>query len=143
MTDDTTDASPTTDDETDDPPADAQSNDATGDPATDTSTVEITDDAADGDPPADAPADEASAGEPADGTADDGSSRVGEYLLKGALVMLVVLGMIATLQFYLHAQTAIGRLVALDYRPLFLAGFNLVVLLAVGIGIAQAVRRLG
>lgn len=79
-----------------------------------------------------------------DGGVIDGNARdVHEYLLKGALVMLVVLGVVATLQFYVHAQTAIGRLVASDYRPLFLAGFNLAVLLAVGIGIAQAVRRLG
>lgn len=78
-----------------------------------------------------------------EGAAVDGGRDVSEYLLKGSLVMLVVLGIVATLQFYVHAQTAIGRLVSTQYRPLFLAGFNLVVLLAVGIGVAQVVRRLG
>lgn len=89
-------------------------------------------------------ADEVATDQPSDGDSAVADGRdVQEYLLKGALVMLVVLGIVATLQFYVHAQTAIGRLVSPDYRPLFLAGFNLAVLLAVGIGIAQVVRRLG
>lgn len=73
----------------------------------------------------------------------DGDADVRSYLLKGALVMLVVLGVVATLQFYLSAQTAIRRLASDEFRPVFVAAFNLVVLLAVGIGIAQVVRRMG
>ena len=76
------------------------------------------------------------------GADTDDDADVGDYLLKGALVMLVVLGVVATLQFYLSAQTAIARLASDQFRPAFIAGFNLVVLLAAGIGIAQVVRRL-
>lgn len=67
---------------------------------------------------------------------------VREYLLKGALAMLVVLGVVATLQFYLNAQAAIADLASEQFREAFIAAFNLVVLLAVGIGLAQVVRRL-
>jgi len=129
----------------------------TDDTATDDATEEslgeqFADDetSSDGEPPAaDQPSDQPAANggligaETDEGAENDGGADVGEYLLKGALVMLVVLGVIATLQFYLSAQTAISRLASTQFRPLFVAGFNLVVLLAVGIGIAQVVRRLG
>jgi hypothetical protein len=85
-------------------------------------------------------ADDDAAGE-ADGDGDD--SAVQAYLLKGTLVLLVVLGVVATLQFYLSAQTAIRRFASEEFRPVFVAAFNLVVLLAVGVGVAQVVRRLG
>lgn len=113
-----------------------------------TEDTDTTDDATE-EPPAEAFLDE---GEQGDDTTTNGGTAVEvpaadadvrEYLLKGALVLLVVLGVVATLQFYLHAGTAISRLVSSDYRPLFLAVFNLAVVLAVGIGIAQVVRRLG
>jgi len=80
-------------------------------------------------------------GDPVDSTGDE-SEAVAEYLLKGALVLLVVLGVVATLQFYLSATRAIAQLAGDEYRPLFQAAFNLVVLLAAGIGVAQVVRRL-
>lgn len=73
----------------------------------------------------------------------DEDADVQAYLLKGALVMLAVLGVIATVQFYLSTQTAIRRFSSPEFRPVFVAAFNLVVLLAVGVGIAQVVRRLG
>lgn len=92
---------------------------------------------------------EAAAARTSDGTApagpiadDDTAERVREYLLKGALVVLGVLGVVATLQFYLSASAAISQFASEQFRPVFRAAFNLVVLLAVGIGIAQAVRRL-
>lgn len=69
-------------------------------------------------------------------------TRLGEYLLKGALVLLALLALVATLQFYFATQTAISRWVAHEYRPLFLAAFNLVVLLASGVGITLVLRRL-
>jgi hypothetical protein len=74
---------------------------------------------------------------------DGDESAVQAYLLKGTLVLLVVLGVVATLQFYLSAQTAIRRFASEEFRPVFVAAFNLVVLLAVGVGVAQVVRRLG
>lgn len=81
--------------------------------------------------------------DPEGAASDDGEADVRAYLLKGALVLLVVLGVVATLQFYLSAQTAIRRMASEEFRPAFVAAFNLVVLLAVGVGIAQVVRRLG
>lgn len=130
MTDDTD----TTDDGSDASPADAWTGDAER-----TTTAAAADAEADGGHGGEAAPEQLSD----DGVTAAGGRDVREYLLKGSLVMLAVLGVVATLQFYVHAQTAIGRLVASDYRPLFLAVFNLVVLLAVGIGIAQVVRRLG
>lgn len=78
--------------------------------------------------------------DPAEG--DAAESRLAEYLLKGALVLLALLALVATLQFYLSTQTAIGRWVEHEYRPIFLAAFNLVVLLGSGIGITIVLRRL-
>lgn len=75
-----------------------------------------------------------------DGESDEADVRT--YLLKGALVLLVVLGVVATLQFYLSAQTAIRRFASTEFRPVFIAAFNLVVLLGVGVGVAQVVRRM-
>jgi hypothetical protein len=92
--------------------------------------------------PADAEGDQQPAGEMRS-DADGDDSAVQAYLLKGTLVLLVVLGVVATLQFYLSAQTAIRRFASDEFRPVFVAAFNLVVLLAVGVGVAQVVRRLG
>lgn len=121
-------------DTTDDDPDTAQGDDQH---------VEDTDEAGSGGHAEAAPAsDDAEPAETDDRTPDDGEADVRAYLLKGSLVLLVVLGVVATLQFYLSAQTAIRRLVSDEFRPAFVAAFNLVVLLAVGVGIAQVVRRL-
>lgn len=81
--------------------------------------------------------------DPDDPADDEGEAEaVAEYLLKGTLVLLVVLGVVATLQFYLSATRAIAQLAGDQYRPLFQAAFNLVVLLVAGIGISWQVRRL-
>jgi hypothetical protein len=105
------------------------------------------DEAADGGHAGTAPASDATpddgAGPAQAASDDDGEADVRAYLLKGSLVLLVVLGVVATLQFYLSAQTAIRRMASDEFRPAFVAAFNLVVLLAVGVGIAQVVRRLG
>jgi hypothetical protein len=104
--------------------------------------AEAADEQSSGDPTDDAGNEPAANGGLIGADAADTGADVGQYLLKGALVMLVVLGVVATLQFYLSAQTAISRLASTQYRPAFIAAFNLVVLLAVGVGIAQVVRRL-
>lgn len=119
MTDDTTTDETSTDDAMS--PADATSTDDATD-ADDATSAETTSESAEGD-----------AGN---------ESRLAEFMLKGALVLLALLALIATLQFYLSAQTAIGRWVEHEYRPIFLAAFNLVVLLASGIGITLVLRRL-
>lgn len=118
-----------------------------------TNKTDTTDDAADEQPDGDwtegAGDDDGDSGD--DGTRDDAGggmlaidkdADVRTYLLKGALVLLAVLGVIATVQFYLSTQTAIRRFASPEFRPVFVAAFNLVVLLAVGVGIAQVARHL-
>ena len=72
----------------------------------------------------------------------EGGRDVRGYLLRGALLLLVLLAVLATLRFYLAASTAIDIWIERRYRPLFQAAFNLVVLLAAGIGISVVVRKL-
>lgn len=66
-----------------------------------------------------------------------------EYLLKGALVVLVLIAVFALFQFYTSMVATINEWVAPEFRPVFRAAFNLVVLLAAGIGISLTVRELG
>ncbi|MCO8243111.1 MULTISPECIES: hypothetical protein [unclassified Haladaptatus] len=65
-----------------------------------------------------------------------------KYLYQGALVVLVLLAVVALFQFYMSALDVIWTFVADRYRPLFNAAFNLVVLLAAGIGISFTVRSM-
>lgn len=80
--------------------------------------------------------------------ADDGRTRtvtketVRSYLYRGALVVLVLLAVVALSQFYMSALDVIRTFVADQYRSLFNAAFNLVVLLAAGIGISVVVREM-
>lgn len=64
------------------------------------------------------------------------------YLYWTALAALVLLAAVALLRFYLSASRAISVWVTREYRPLFQAAFNLVVLLVTGVGISLLVRRL-
>lgn len=63
-------------------------------------------------------------------------------LLKGALGLLSLLAIVATIRLYLSVSNAIGIWVTHEFRPLAQAGFNLVVLLVVGAGVAVILRRL-
>ncbi len=65
-----------------------------------------------------------------------------KYLYQGALVVLVLLAVVALFQFYMSTLDGIRTFVAEQYRPLFNAAFNLVVLLAAGIGISFVVRSM-
>lgn len=64
------------------------------------------------------------------------------YLLWIALGLLALLAVVATFQVYTSASTAIARFVAPDFRPLFRAAFNLVVLLLAVAGITTLLREL-
>jgi len=77
-----------------------------------------------------------------DGPPSAGADRTRSRLLKGALVLLVLLAVVATLRLYLSASAAIGTWVTHEYRPLVQAAFNLVVLAAAGLGIVAVLRRL-
>lgn len=96
--------------------------------STDTTDAPSTDDAsATGDPTDDEPAD------------DRGDLvRYAHYALLGGLTLLAL---VATLRLYLAASTAIDIWVAREYRPLFQAAFNLVVLLLAAVGISWEVRQ--
>lgn len=80
----------------------------------------------------------------ADGPVERGtrSHRVRRYLNYALLAGLVLLAVIAGLRFYFEASTAINQWITSEYRSLFQAAFNLIVLLLAGLGISRQVSRL-
>lgn len=84
----------------------------------------------------------APAGRPPGGPAAPDVETVTVYLHWGALAVLVCLALVATVGFYTSATATIGRWVTPAYQPLFRAGFNLVLLLAAGVGISAVLRGL-
>ena len=66
-----------------------------------------------------------------------------ETLFKVALGLFTLLAVVAVLQLYLSVGSVINTFISHEYRPLFRMAFNLVVLLAAGIGISWTVRELG
>lgn len=73
--------------------------------------------------------------------ADIISATMQRYLYRGAFVALALFGLFAATQFYLNASRTITVWVANDYRPLFQAAFNLVVVIACGLGLTVLVER--
>jgi len=73
--------------------------------------------------------------------ADEGSDlrRKANYAL---LAGLSLLALVAALQFYLNTSAVISQWVTHEYRSLFQAVFNLVVLLLAAAGISRQVTRL-
>jgi hypothetical protein len=67
-----------------------------------------------------------------------GLVRYARYALLGGLTLLAL---VATLRFYFAASNAIDIWVARQYRPLFQAAFNLVVLLVAAVGISWELRQ--
>lgn len=67
---------------------------------------------------------------------------VGRYVSYALLAGLSLLALIAALQFYVNASSALNQWIADEYRSLFQAAFNLVVLLVAAAGITWQVRRL-
>lgn len=66
---------------------------------------------------------------------------VWRYLRLGAIGLLALLALIATVQLYTNTSAAIARWVAPTYVPVFQAAFNLVVLLLALAGLAVLARR--
>ncbi|WP_158055895.1 hypothetical protein [Halorussus halophilus] len=64
------------------------------------------------------------------------------YLFRGALVVLGLVAVVALFGFYQSVNAVIDQFIDGRYRPVFRAAFNLVVLLAAGIGISWTVREL-
>jgi len=59
-----------------------------------------------------------------------------------AFAILILVALIATLRFYFAASNAINSFVNHEYRSLFQAIFNLVILLASAVGLSVLVRRI-
>lgn len=76
------------------------------------------------------------------GRTRDDAGDVRNLILRGALVVLGFVAVVALFQFYTSAVAVINEWVGREYRALFRAAFNLVVLLAAGIGISVVVREL-
>lgn len=67
---------------------------------------------------------------------------VRELLLRGVLVVLALVAVVALFQFYTSALAVIDEWIAREYRALFRAVFNLAVLLAAGAGISVVLGKL-
>ncbi|SEO27774.1 hypothetical protein SAMN04487948_101484 [Halogranum amylolyticum] len=72
----------------------------------------------------------------------ESSRDVRTYVNYAILAGLCLLALVAALQFYLSTSRAIDIWVTREYRSLFQAVFNLVVLLVVSAGISLQLRRL-
>jgi len=83
----------------------------------------------------------ASEPEPTDDDENDGS-RVRRYANYAVLLVLGLLAFVAVIQLYLSVSNVIRTWIEPEYRSLFQAAFNLVVLLAAGLGISYQLRRL-
>ncbi|WP_135828921.1 hypothetical protein [Halorussus halobius] len=85
----------------------------------------------------------------ADAAADGGTtaevsaeSALRTNLYRGGLGLFVLLAVVAVVQLYASVNATINTFVAREYRSLFRAAFNLVVLLVSGAGISWCVRAL-
>jgi hypothetical protein len=88
-------------------------------------------------------ADDSATDADADGDAQaDTAERVRRGLDYALLGGLVLLGLVAAVQFYFAADRTINVWVTREFRPPFKMVFNLVVLLVVGVGLSRQVRRL-
>ncbi|EMA01925.1 hypothetical protein SAMN05443574_10460 [Haloarcula vallismortis] len=74
--------------------------------------------------------------------ADGSGQSIAVYAQWAVFAILTLVALIATLQFYFSASSAIDTFVTDRYRPLFNAAFNLVVVLGCGLGLSVLVRRL-
>jgi uncharacterized membrane protein len=73
---------------------------------------------------------------------DDGGFRARRYANYAVLLVLGLLAFVAVIRLYLSVSDAIATWINPEYRSLFQAAFNLVVLLAAGVGISYQLRRL-
>jgi hypothetical protein len=120
-----------------DDPDDAEATDFQFDDADDSEPMSATD-------PSPA-AERAASDDPAQPTdTDDGTDRgrIERVVRYGALAALSLLALVALLQFYVAVSNTIRLWVASEYRSLFTALFNLVVLLLAAAGVSWQVRAL-
>jgi uncharacterized membrane protein len=72
----------------------------------------------------------------------DGGRNVRRYANYAVLLVLGLLAFVALIRLYFSISNAITTWITSEYRSLFQAAFNLVVLLAAGVGISYQLRRL-
>lgn len=96
-----------------------------------------------GDPePATAATDEEAAAAPTDDAGPVDADRLVRYLQYALVVGLAVFAAVAAMNVYANVGAVINEWVAREYRPLFRAAFNLVVLFVAAAGLIRLVRRL-
>lgn len=76
------------------------------------------------------------------GAVDSAGEKVISAVQWGAFAILILVALIATLRFYFSASNAINEFVTRQYRPLFQAVFNLIILLASVLGLSVLARRI-
>jgi hypothetical protein len=84
----------------------------------------------------------ANEGEPEPESDETNGRNVGRYANHAVVLVLGLLAVIAVIQLYLSVSDVIRTWIEPEYRSLFQAAFNLVVLLAAGLGISYQLRRL-
>lgn len=89
------------------------------------------------------PAEDPTTEDPDDGASGIADADVWRALRVGAMGLLALLAVVATIQLYTNASGAISRWVAPEYVAAFQAVFNLVVLLLALAGLAWLARRRG
>ncbi|SFS07351.1 hypothetical protein SAMN05216559_3202 [Halomicrobium zhouii] len=65
-----------------------------------------------------------------------------DHLQWALFVILILVVLVATFQFYFAASSAIDQFVTGRYRSIFQAGFNLAILLVSGLGLSLLVRNM-
>lgn len=75
-------------------------------------------------------------------TVEDTQQRMVRYGQWAAFAFLVLVALLATVRLYFAASATIDTFVTRRYRPLFMTGFNLAVLLSCGIGFSVLLSRL-
>jgi hypothetical protein len=86
------------------------------------------------------PLDATVAADQPDETTDDTTDLV-RYARYALLAGLTLLALVATFRFYFAVSNTIDSWVAREYRSLFQAAFNLVVLLVAAVGISWEIRK--
>jgi uncharacterized membrane protein len=83
------------------------------------------------------------AAEASENGSDEGAgNRVRRYANYAILAVLGLLAFVAVVRLYLSVSNVIATWITDEYRSLFQAAFNLLVLLAAGVGISYQLRRL-
>lgn len=79
---------------------------------------------------------------PAPADTENTRQRMVRYTQWAAFAFLVLVALLATVRLYFAASATIDTFVTRRFRPLFMTGFNLAVLLGCGIGFSVLLRRM-